>query len=212
MTIADHQPIELHALTPIHQHSIARILAESFRHYPVMRHVLPGNGAERDRQLIALCEFFAGVRFARAEPVIGAMVGRRLVGTALVSDPCAGASPPEVARMRRALWEDLGEDARQRYEAYGEASGPLIPDLPRLHLNMVGVLDVQRGSGVGRKLVGEVHRLAIAHPSAEGVSLTTEDPANLPFYQRLGYSEIGCGKITEDLTTWVLYRPNQEDS
>jgi hypothetical protein len=45
---------------------------------------------------------------------------------------------------------------------------------------------------------------------SQGVSLTTEEPRNVTFYQHLGYQIIGEGSITPEMRTWGFFRYNDE--
>lgn len=71
---------------------------------------------------------------------------------------------------------------------------------------MIGVRTTSRRKGISRSLLEEVHRRAENHATAEGVSLTTEDPANLPFYERFGYRITGEARVADDLVTWGMFR------
>jgi hypothetical protein len=42
----------------------------------------------------------------------------------------------------------------------------------------------------------------------EGVSLTTEYPANVPLYERVGYTVVGHAVIAPGLETWGFFRSN----
>lgn len=148
------------------------------------------------------------VRELRGEHVLGAFEGDLLRGVALVSDPGGPPSPPEVDELRDRVWAELGVEARSRYERFGKIAAELIADVPRLHLNMIGVRPEVRGRGIGSLLLREVHRLAATHPRAAGVSLTTEDPANVPLYRHAGYRESGHALVADGLTTWAMFRPN----
>ena len=66
----------------------------------------------------------------------------------------------------------------------------------------------QRGHGFAGKLIDEVQGIAREHAGAEGVTLTTENPANVPFYQKLGFNLVGNVRVAMDLTTWGFYRKN----
>jgi hypothetical protein len=41
---------------------------------------------------------------------------------------------------------------------------------------------------------------------AQGVSLTTENPDNVPLYQHFGYRIVGTSNVGPGLTTWGFYR------
>jgi ribosomal protein S18 acetylase RimI-like enzyme len=181
------------------------VLVEAFHDYPVMHHVLGSVTDDYESRLERLVEYFVACRILRGEPVLGIDAGGRLIAAALVSDPLAP-SPPEVAEAREALWAELGSEARSRYEVFGAAVGPLLPGRPRLHLNMIGVRGAARGRGLARVLLDHVHLLASGTKGCQGVSLTTEDAANLPLYRRIGYVETGRARVAPDLETWAMFR------
>jgi GNAT superfamily N-acetyltransferase len=195
-------------LDPTHLQDVASVLAEAFADYPVLRWVLGEGRADSSRDLERLVAFFAHARFLRNEPVFGVPFGAGLGGVALLSHPDGPPSPPELGEVRERLWEQLGAPARERYRAYGEACRPLTVDVPHVHLNMIGVRSSAKGAGLGRRLLDRVHRYAGEHPGLEGVTLVTEDPANLPLYRHFGYELLGSAPVAEGLRTWGLYRPN----
>lgn len=117
--------------------------------------------------------------------------------------------PDELAEIRREVWSALGPDAQARYEAFGAACQPLTVDLPHLHLNMIGVGRTGRGLGLARRLLERLHDISRNDPASKGVTLTTEDPANLPFYRRFRYDIVGHAVVAPDLETWGFFRPNE---
>lgn len=49
-----------------------------------------------------------------------------------------------------------------------------------------------------------------ADPESAGVSLTTETPRNLPFYEHFGYRILGQGETPDGkLRSWTLFRPDE---
>lgn len=104
------------------------------------------------------------------------------------------------------MWAELGSAARARYEAFGAAAARFDVDLPHIHLNMVGVRRAERGRGLGRRLIERVHRLSEEDPGSNGVTLTTEDEANLALYEHLGYELVGRETVAPRLTTWGFSR------
>jgi ribosomal protein S18 acetylase RimI-like enzyme len=83
---------------------------------------------------------------------------------------------------------------------------------PHHHLNMIGVRRAQQRSGLAREVLEAVHRLASEDPESAGVSLTTERPENLPFYERFGYKVVGHAWVGPDLETWGLFRASRGQS
>lgn len=188
---------------------VVEVLGDAFADYPVMRFVLRESGPVYPQHLDALLRFFALARFLREEPVFGVRSGQDLAGVALLSHPDGPRSPPELAELKEHVWWELGSDARDRYEEYGIAAEPLTVRVPHVHLNMIGVRASARGSGLGRRLLDRVHRFAEEARGPEGVTLNTEDPANIALYERFGYEVLGSGDVSGEFRTWGLFRPNR---
>lgn len=186
------------------------ILCEAFFEYPVMRWVLQSAGADYGRRLARMVGFFVTARTFRGEPLLGIDHEGRLGAVAMLSDPSGPPSPPELGVEREAMWSDLGQEAHARYEAFGEACAPLLVTEPHLHLNMIGTLREARGKGYGRVLLEYVHTMSERDPDSGGVSLTTEDPANVPLYESFGYEITGHATVSAEVQTWAFYRPNSQ--
>ena len=185
------------------------VLCEAFHDYPVMRWVLAPAGADYDRRLARMVGFFVAARTFRGEPLLGIDHEGSLGAVAMLSDPTGPPSPPELAVEREAMWSDLGQEARLRYEAFGAACAPLLVTEPHLHLNMIGTRRNARGKGYGRLLLEHVHAMSDRDPDSGGVSLTTEDPANVPLYESFGYEITGHAQRVAEVETWAFYRPNR---
>lgn len=197
--------VEVVRLAPEHRERIVDVLCETFAGYPVIEHVL---GADRNEARVRrLVGYFVTARFLNGEPAFGACVDGALAGVALVSFPVRPAAPTALGAEREAVWQALGLDARSRYEACGRVWAGLLPEGRRVHLNMLGVRGAYRGRGLARRLVDAVHELAADVPGCVGVSLTTEDPGNVPLYEHLGYDVVGRSEIAPGLDTWVMARP-----
>lgn len=190
--------------------ALVDVMADAFRDYPVMRHVLGTEALAYEQRLVALVRMFVMARVLRDEHLFG-VGGRRLVGAALVSRP--GRPTPEAfTELREATWRALGAEARARYDVCGATWATLQVDVPHIHLNMIGVRDEVRGRGVGRRLLERVHALSAEDPTSQGVTLTTEDPDNVPFYGRFGYRVVGQARIGLGLDTWSFFRPDEPKS
>ena len=187
---------------------VVDVFSEAFRDYPVMRFVLGPERADSERDLRTLIGLFVMARALRGEYLFGIRGPNGLLeAAATVSRP--GTPMPEAfVALREEVWSALGADARARYEAYGAAQAPFDRPEPHLHLNMIGVRRAVRGSGLGRVLLDHVHALSRDDPGSAGVSLATENPANVPLYQHVGYVVTGEAVVSPELRTWALYRPD----
>ena len=182
------------------------MLVEAFAGYPVMRYVIGAAHADEAARHRRLVTFFVMMRVWRGEPVFAVREDGAVVAAAAVTLPGPRETPAFVEGRREELWAALGDDARRRYEAYGEAARRFLVAGPNHHLNMVGIRRSRQGRGLARPLLDAVHALADADPASGGVSLTTETAANVPLYEHFGYHVLGHGHIADDLESWVLFR------
>ena len=180
------------------------VLHESFFDYPVMRFVL-GDGPEYGEQLRTLIHFFAMARVLRQEMLFGVGSFGQLTGAAMVSRPGKPA-PPELDQVSRQTWAALGPQARERYIAFADACGPIQPQDPHIHLNMIGVRKAAQGGGIGRLLLDHVHQSSAEDPNSSGVSLTTELESNVDLYKHVGYEVFGETDVSAELHSWTMFR------
>jgi len=190
---------------------IVSVLSDAFQDYPVMRYVvgpdIPGVGAPYKVRLHRLVQLFVSARAYRDEPLMGVRDGTgALVAAAVMSLPNASNPLPAFIGLRESVWAELGAEARSRYDAYISAANFFAASQPHHHLNMIGVRKAQQRRGLSRELLDAVHSLAADDPRSTGVSLTTERPENLPFYERFGYRVVGHARLGPDLETWGLFR------
>ena len=176
---------------------------------------MPGAGTPEGRRydddLRLLITFFVMARVLRVEPILGVEVegaegSPGIAGVATLTLPGSGEAPEALAAYRERTWDTLGEEARARYERLGLMWSEFHASAPHYHLNMIGVRGAAAGRGVGRILLDEVHRRSREDPGSQGVSLTTEDPANVEIYRHLGYRVTAEGEIPGVLRTWGMFR------
>ena len=191
-----------------HVPEVTRVLCEAFYDYPVMRHVLGERDDDYQRRLSTLVHFFVMARVLRSEELLGIMDGADLAATALVSYLGRRESPDELTVLRDKVWDELGSESRSRYQAFGTACAPFEFPNPHIHLNMIGVSRAVQGSGLGRFLMDHVHGISSRDPLSEGVTLTTEDPSNVPLYEHFGYEVVGHAHVPPGLETWGFFRPD----
>jgi GNAT superfamily N-acetyltransferase len=205
---------ELHEVSPASKLSEAQVsqavavLCDAFQDYPVMRYVIGPVGGNYDRRLHTLINFFVMARVWRGEPILGVSNGSALVATAILTLPGKRQPPAELAQLREAVWRELGQSARMRYETFGEATRKFEISQPHYHLNMIGVRRSYVGQGLARQLLDAVHAMSQNDPVSRGVTLTTEDFRNVSFYERFGYKAVGHALIEARLNTWGFFRAN----
>jgi GNAT superfamily N-acetyltransferase len=186
------------------------VLCDAFHDYPVMRYVIGPAGDDYDRRLHTLIIFFVMARVWRDEPILGISNGSALVATAILTRPGKQQPPAELAQLRETVWRELGDAARSRYEAFGEATRKFDISQPHYHLNMIGVRRSHHGKGLSRQLLDAVHAMSRNDPVSHGVTLTTEDFRNVSIYEHFGYEGVGHVRIDAKLETWGFFRPNDD--
>jgi ribosomal protein S18 acetylase RimI-like enzyme len=199
------------SLSPLQVEEAVDVLCEAFFDYPVIRYVIGRAGDDYACRLRTLVDFFVMARFLRYDLVLGVRAeGGGLAAAATVTLPDGGDPPEELRRRRRAVWRRLGEGARRRYEALGEALREFGVDRPHYHLNMIGVRRAHTGRGLARCLLEAVHETSALDRASCGVTLNTEDPSNVPLYERFGYRVLGHARVTDDIETWCMFRDDDE--
>lgn len=199
-------------LAPDRADEVTDVFADAFHDYPVMRYVVGPAGDAYDRRLRMLVRFFVLNRVWRNEPMIGLEEGGRLVGAATMTPPGERPLPADAAAVREQLWNELGGDARARYEALGAIWRRFAVAEPHLHLNMIGVLRAAKGRGRARQLLDAVHTVSDSDPGSAGVSLTTEHRDNVPLYRHFGYAVMDHARVAPGLETWSFFRPRASAS
>ena len=189
---------------------IVDALVDAFHDYPVMRYVVGDAGADFDRRLRMLIGVFVARRVDHGHPTLAIEANGEVLGVATLTPP-GDPGPPsaEFDARKDALWLELGQDANERMERLVEIWRRLSVPGPQYHLNMLGVRRAHAGRGIGRILLDEVHRISGEHPESAGVSLSTEDPKNVLLYQHCGYEVRFHERVSPDLETWILFRPDE---
>ena len=187
--------------------NIVDVLCNSFANYPVMRFVL-NSETNYNHRLKVLIHFFTMARIFRKEVIFGIGDRTNLIGVALTSNPNNSMNIPELKKLRDKVWLELGQGPKARYDKFINTCAQFEVDPPHIHLNMIGIRTEAQGKGFAGKLMNQVHSLSIADPISKGITLTTEDPEKVSFYQYMGYSIIGEAMVTDQLKTWSFFRPS----
>ena len=184
------------------------VLCEAFFDYPVMRFVIGDDGDDYSRRLKELVSFLAEARFLRRDLVLAVCEKDQIAAVANIHRPGPAIVSVELDAHRARLWADLGDDARRRYEAYGDVTGGFVYPEPHFHLGMIGVRQRCAGRGHARRLLDALHEMSRSEPSSRGISLTTESPHNVPLYEHFGFQIVGQGCIGA-VQTWGFFRPER---
>ncbi len=183
----------------------ARALASAFQDDPLQSYTFP-DPEERRRRSPA--HFEALLRFGRLAGQV--MAGEAEASGAAVLIPPAAAFTAEMmeASGLTRLPETVGADAAARFSVaidFAEAQHHrLIPE-PHWYVMVLGVAPAFRGLGYGRALLQPMFDRA----SADGVPcyLETAQPANVRFYEHLGFRVLAdTVEPTSGLRLWAFRR------
>jgi GNAT superfamily N-acetyltransferase len=199
--------LEVRDLPPDRVKEAVDVLSDAFFNYPVMRFVIGEAGNAYAQRLRSFVHFFTVARFVRNDLVMGVTTDEdKIVAVANVNRPGERGSPSSLDQLQEQMWRELGDAARLRYEAYGEATRNFVVDQPHYHLGMLGVQRSHTGQGLARRLLDALHERSYHDRESRGVTLNTEDPRNIALYQHFGYRVIGQGWVSDELQTWGFYR------
>lgn len=195
------------SLTPSQAGEAVEVLCDAFFAYPAFTYVIGTAGEAYGSRLREMMDFFVAARFLKNDLVLGVATEEgEIAGVATITLPVGGDAPQELLERRDALWQHLGEEAVVRYAAMGDAFEGFVMDFPHFHLNLIGVRREFAGRGLGRRLLNGVHDASARDEASRGVTLNTEDPANVSLYDRFGYQTIRHVRVSDQLETWYMFR------
>lgn len=152
-----------------------------------------------------ILSIFARIHELSGQNLWGWRAEHRIMGCALVEDrPNGLRHGVAMARMLPAAMR-LPKETLSRLNAYALRSQRGRPDGVTHFLALLGVLDVARGKGHGTRFLHALHE----HygPKAHW-ALDTENPANLSFYENLGYRSYATEAVGP-VSMFKLHRPPQ---
>lgn len=196
---------EVERLSTSDADEVVSVLADAFTGYPVVEFVLGPALAEHHERLVRM---FVMARVLRGEPLFGIREGSRLIGAGIVSFPSDAPAPTAFTALREETWRVVGADAERRYTAYGEATKAFRFPAGAVHLNMIGARRGVQRRGLGRSILDAVQSLSRARLGSPGVELTTETPANVPYYESRGFQLVGHTRVSPTLESWGFFKPN----
>lgn len=198
-------------LEQTHIPETARLFAQAFEHYPLMRYIFADQGAAYHQTLERLFHFTCERRLLCEGPMLGNQQGTRLVGAAAITEYDHPPWPAALEAMGEQFMASIGSRAASLMEHYGELAEQHRPPVPHLYLGVLGVHPGARRKGYARALLTAVHALAEANSTIQGVYLDTELATNVPLYEHFGYTIIGEEQLGP-VSIWCMYRPNQRYS
>jgi len=192
-----------------HAAQVIDLLCEAFSDYPLMRHVVGPDDDGYAARLQTLIHLFVTRRVLCGDRLLGLGDPEDLDAAAVVSRPARASDTPELRELHATTWAALGEGVRLRYDAFATACNGFEVDVPHIHLNMIGTRRRARGDGLGRALLDRVHQLSLKEPNSTGVTLTTENEANVSLYRHFGYEVVGQSEVAPGLRTWGFFRADR---
>ncbi len=154
--------------------------------------------------LSAVLGFYADKRLQNGWPSYGIDTDGQLTAVMLIT-PYDSTATAVTARLEAKVHASIGAAAHSRMIAFEAASDANEPAGSFHFVGMLGVEPSSQGRGYGRMLLDVIKGVA-ADDGIDGVALSTEDPNNLPFYERLGFTRTGHSHLAGEppLDTWGL--------
>jgi GNAT superfamily N-acetyltransferase len=173
-------------------------LVKAFEHYPVTRHVVSADGY-LDRLARYHRLFLTSIGLAHGRVWIAADHSAVAIWT-------TPETPPNILTRLAAEFTEISGDRAQVAATYERAMGLLRPREPVWFLSVVGVDPARQGQGLGRAVIAPGLRAADADDVPAFVE--TQDPANLPFYESLGFDVLAELDLPDNGPKhWAMRRP-----
>ncbi|NIM96219.1 MAG: GNAT family N-acetyltransferase [Anaerolineales bacterium] len=190
-----------------HLEGAIQLLSSAFSDDPLMHFLFNNRSPTFHQDLRELFRFTCEVRLELDWPILGCIADDGLVGVACVTEPEEVEWPESLGRTYRELVNSIGPEATERLERYSDLTDSYRPEMPHYYLAVLGVHPNAHGRGYGGLLLQEVGALSEGHPTSIGVGVDTENPENLSFYERFGYSLVAKTQL-QDMDLWSMFRPN----
>lgn len=193
-------------LTHPDQAVVSTLLSNAFAADPAYRFFLEGCApADRDRYRDHLVRFIVRYHCRSGMPVWGVTHQGRLVACALLEVPAPGWQRAiAVLTTLPSLIGRVPWSCVTRMNRYALHSRQGLSTTFRYFLVKIGVAPGQQGQGFGKQLIQSLadHCLQLG----ETLALDTENPANVPWYQHLGF-HLHDERTLDTLTIYRLHLP-----
>ncbi|MBW1911604.1 MAG: GNAT family N-acetyltransferase [Deltaproteobacteria bacterium] len=174
-----------------HLSAAISILADAFNNDPMMNYLFAPSISSYSRSLHEMFRFSCEVRLLLGWPLLGCWNSQnQLVGVAGLSLPGDADWPPSLQQVYRELQTCIGEKSSGLMETYSRLADTNRPKEPHYQLGMIGIDSKQQGHGYGGELIKVLHGMSEDDPFSTGVWLDTENPRNVPWYQKYGYQNL----------------------
>lgn len=186
------------------------VLGRAFDGDPLMRAFFSNTLLPAEQARLELYRFSCLVRFELGWPLLGVVEGGRVCAVACLTYPDFPGWTGELDHIYDELKQKIGNEATRKLERYSELVDQNRPREVHHFLAVLGVDPQDQGRGFGRMLLEEVQAQAASHPESTGVALDTENPRNLTFYKRFGYS-LTAESTLEGTRIYHFFRPSSLD-
>ena len=184
-----------------------RLLAAAFANDPTVRYVCDAESEAFNRRCYALYRSLVRLQLESGEPRLGIVHGGRLVAACHLLRPAA--TVPFWAEAMHALrlaWV-LGPSGLMRGARFTRAQARWHPPEPHWYVVSIGVDPASQGQGYAGVLLRAIQQLSEADPKSSGVALDTQNPRNVPLYERFGF-HVTREEEVGPLHSWCMFRPN----
>jgi ribosomal protein S18 acetylase RimI-like enzyme len=203
----EHGPTQVIPVTGERVAEAVEALAPAFLADPLMRYLMPGLSSPADERLREFFRFACHTYLALGWQVLGVAPGQRLVAVLGLMPPGRPSFPAAVQEWYDRLKAALGAEGARRMDAFNRLTAERRPAESHFDVTFVGVHPQAQGRGSARLLLESAHAASEAHPTSTGVALDTENPANVAFYEHLGYRVTAQDRVG-DVQVWSMFRPN----
>lgn len=183
------------------------ILASAFRHDPLIQSLFPNETELRSRVFF---RYLLRKSVLRNEKLLGIYDEGKLQGVAIIETPLANNN---VGKTLSFVIESLKLAFKIPFRkfiflnSYMKATLSVRPKEPHHYLVIIGIKPTSQGKGLGRIFLEHIYQLVENDAKSIGIGLDTENPANVPFYEHLGYKLLET-KSLDPITIFCLFRSN----
>lgn len=185
--------------------AFVEVMATAFRWDPLIVAAI----GERPGALRAFLSFMFDMTKLVGGERLGLFEAERLAGCVLVEPPDGGGIGDRLRMLGAGIRflpvaVTLPRASTALFNRYLNVTRAAAPGEPHAYLTMVGVNPTHQGKGFGRRLI-DAATDAAAKMGAEGVALDTENPVNVPLYEKLGFIQTARLELGP-FTSFCMYR------